>query len=61
MSLLLLFNQPAATPTPVITTGGIPRNKPIRVIRPDWRRQEDETIMMLLAKYLEIKESDYVD
>jgi hypothetical protein len=42
-------------------TGGIPRNKPIRLPPKNWQKQEDELLIMLLVKYLEIKESDYVD
>jgi hypothetical protein len=60
MTLLLLYNQPAATPTPTVTgPGGFPRNRPIpRYPAVDRRRNDDEVVMMLVAKYLEMRENE---
>ncbi len=58
MSLLLLFNQ-ATTAGP----GGytlLPRPQ-LRPMMQDWRyRDDEEAIVMLVAKYLELREVDYV-
>jgi len=61
MSLLLLFNQSSATP-PVPVLGGAIMPRDIRLPRVDYRyKDEEEAIIMLVMKYIEIKERDYVD
>jgi len=62
MSLLLLFNQPVATPTP--PSGGMSLSrqpKPRIPYMRDNRIQDDELVMMLLMEYLKREESDYAD
>ena len=61
MSLLLLFNQPAASP-PTDGPGGynlLPRPATQRPLRRDERQRDDEVIVLLVAKYLEIKDNRY--
>lgn len=61
MSLLLLFNQAGGVipPTPATGPGGynlLPR-APLRPMR-DWRYKDDEeAIILLVAKYLETREN----
>jgi hypothetical protein len=62
MSLLLLFNQPPTAPTVAAGSVLLSRQPQPRIIyMGENRLKDDELVMMLLAKYLEVEESDYAD